>query len=103
MFWEDCSSCAKHDASASVSFARVMWTYKSDVNSALKNQLKRTSIITMSAEASFDDDSNKKALNVNKILSVIIAKKMGYKLCSNITCPNPTEGATENIGEGLHH
>ena len=24
MFWEDCSSCAKHDASASVSFARVM-------------------------------------------------------------------------------
>ena len=50
----------------------------------------------MSAEASFDDDSNKEAFDVNKILSVIIAKKMGYKLCSNITCPNPTEGATEN-------
>ena len=57
----------------------------------------------MSAEASFDDDSNKEPLNVSKILSVIIANKMGYKLCSNITCPNPTEGATENIGEGLHH
>ena len=28
---------------------------------------------------------------------------MGYKLCSNITSPNPTEGATENIGEGLHY
>ena len=27
---------------------------------------------------------------------------MGYKLYSNITCPNPTEGATENIGEGLN-
>ena len=48
----------------------------------------------MSAEASFDGDS---------ILSVIIAKKVGYKLCSNITCPNPTEGVTKNIGEGLHY
>ena len=57
----------------------------------------------MSAEASFDDDNNKEALNVNKILSVIIAKKMRYKLCSNITRPNPTEGATENVGEGLHY
>ena len=28
---------------------------------------------------------------------------MGYKLYSNITCPNLTEGATENIGEGLHY
>ena len=58
----------------------------------------------MSAETSFDDDddSNKEA-NVNKILSVIIACKMGYKSCSNITSPNPTEGATENIGEGLHY
>ena len=25
---------------------------------------------------------------------------MGYKLYSKITCPNPTEGPTENIGEG---
>ena len=57
----------------------------------------------MSVEASFDDDSNKEPLNVSKILSVIIANKMGYKLCSNITCPNPTEGATGNIGEGLDY
>ena len=58
----------------------------------------------MSAETSFyDDDSNKEALNVNKILSVIIANKMGYILCSYITSPNPIEGATENIREGLHY
>ena len=28
---------------------------------------------------------------------------MGYKLYSNITCLNPTEGATENIKEDLHY
>ena len=27
---------------------------------------------------------------------------MGYKSYSNITCLNPTKGATENIGEGLN-
>ena len=52
----------------------------------------------MSADASFDDDSNKEALNINKILLVIVANKMGDKLFSNITCPNPTERAAENIG-----
>ena len=26
---------------------------------------------------------------------------MGYKLSPNITCPNPTEAATENIGKDL--
>ena len=26
---------------------------------------------------------------------------MGYKLYSNIICPNPTESAMENIGEGI--
>ena len=57
----------------------------------------------MSAETLFDDDHNKEALNVNKILSVIITNKMGYKLCSNITSLNPTEGRTENIGEGPHY
>ena len=78
--------------------------YMCDVNSALRKNSKEPSLSLMSAETSFDDDdSNKEALNVNKILSVIIANKMGYKLCSNITSPNPTEGATENIGEGLHY
>ena len=28
---------------------------------------------------------------------------MKYKLYSNIICPNPTEGATENVAEGLHY
>ena len=28
---------------------------------------------------------------------------MGYKLYSNITCPNPKEVATANVGEGLHY
>ena len=45
----------------------------------------------MSAEASFDDNSIKEALNLTKILSVITENKMGYRLCSNITRPNPTE------------
>ena len=29
-------------------------------------------------------------------------KLMRYRLYPNLTCPNPTEGATENIS-GLHH
>ena len=45
----------------------------------------------MSAEASFDDNSIKEALNLTKILSVITENKMGYRLCSNITRPNPAE------------
>ena len=72
--------------------------YKCDVNSALKKTSKEPSSSLMSADASFDDDSNKEALNVNKILLVIVANKMGDKLFSNITCPNPTEKAAENIG-----
>ena len=48
-----------------------------DVNSALGENSKEPSSSTISIEASFDDDS---------------------KSYSNIACPNPTEGATENIG-----
>ena len=104
MFWEYCSSCGKHDAAASVPIARVIWTYMCDVNSALRKNSKEPSSTLMWAETSFDDDnSNKEALNVNKILSVIIANKMGYILCSYITSPNPIEGVTENIREGLHY
>ena len=72
--------------------------YECDVNSALKKTSKEPSSSLMSADASFDDDSNKEALNINKILLVIVANKMGDKLFSNITCPNPTERAAENIG-----
>ena len=28
---------------------------------------------------------------------------MGYKLYSSITCPNPKEAATVNVGEGLYY
>ena len=61
-------------AAASVPAASVMWTYKSDVNSALGENWIEPSSSTASAEASFDDDSNKEALNVNKVLSAIIEK-----------------------------
>ena len=102
IFWEYCSSCAKHDVAASVSVTRVTWTYKCDVNSVLSEKSKEPSPSLMSAEASFDDNSIKEALNVTRILSVITENKMGCRLCSNITRPNPTEGIMENIGEGLH-
>ena len=80
-----------------------MWMYECDVNSALKKTSKEPSSSLMSADASFDDDSNKEALNINKILLVIVANKMGDKLFSNITCPNPTERAAENIGGWRHY
>ena len=66
MLCEYCSSCAKHDAAASVSIARVIWTYMCDVNSALRKNSKEPSSSLISAETSFGDyDSNKEALNVN--------------------------------------
>ena len=74
ILWEYCSSCVKHAAAASVSVARMMWTYKGDVNSALGENSKESSPSTISVEASFDDDSNKEALNVNKASSAIIEK-----------------------------
>ena len=76
--------------------------YKCDVNSVLSDKSKEPSPSLMSAEASFDDNSIKEALNVTKILSVITENKMGCRLCSNTTRPNPTEGTMEKIGEGLH-
>ena len=72
MFWEDWSSCAKYDAVASVSVARVIWTYNCDVNSALEGNSKEPSSSTVSAETLFDDDSNKETLNVYKVLLAII-------------------------------
>ena len=40
-----------------------MWAYKSDVNSASRENWKESSSLT---EASFNSDSNKETLNVNK-------------------------------------
>ena len=82
-------------------------SYKSDVNVYVwcdlrfRKNSKLLSSSTISAEASFDDNSNKE-VNVNKILSVMIEKKLEYKL-SNIIHPILIECATENVGESLHY
>ena len=111
MFWKYWSSCAKHYAAGSVSVARVMWTYlpnvqgwcelippngQGDVNSALRENSKEPSSSTVSAETSFDDDSNKEALNVNKVFPAIMEKMdINYiqtlpAQVPNITCRNIT-------------
>ena len=43
-----------------------MWTYKGDMNSASGENWKEASSSTISTEASFNGDSNKENLNVNK-------------------------------------
>ena len=58
-----CSNCAKHGDSASVSVARVMWTYNDVFNSGLGENWKEPS---SSPEASFNGDSNDETLNVDK-------------------------------------
>ena len=47
--------------------ARVMWTYKGDVKWVLGENSKELSWPRISTDASFNDDSNKKPPNVNKI------------------------------------
>ena len=59
-------SCAKHGDSASVSFARVVWSYKGDVNSTSGKNKKKRSSSTISIEALFNGDSKEVTLNVNK-------------------------------------
>ena len=61
-----CGSCAKHSDSASVSVARLLWTYKGDENSASGETWKEPSSPTISTETSFNGDSNEETLNVNK-------------------------------------
>ena len=51
-----------------------MWTCNGDMNWALGEISKGLSSSTVSAETSFDDDSNK-SLNVNNVLPAIIEKK----------------------------
>ena len=53
--------------SASVSVAMMMWAYKRDVNSALGKTSKEPLSSTLATEASFNDDSNEKAFNVNNV------------------------------------
>ena len=69
---------------------------QSDVNSALRENSKEPSSSTVSAETSFDDDSNKEALNVNKVFPAIMEKMdINYiqtlpAQVPNITCRNIT-------------
>ena len=65
-YFLNCSSRAKHSDSGSASFARVMWNYKGNVNSASGENWKETSSSTISTEASFNVDSNEETLNLNK-------------------------------------
>ena len=64
-FWHS-SSWEKHGDSVSVSVARVIWTYKGDVNSASVENWKEPSSLTILPEASFYGESNEEYLNVNK-------------------------------------
>ena len=50
---------------ASVSVARVMWTYKGDMNSALEETSNEPSSSAISAEVLFNDVCNEETLNVN--------------------------------------
>ena len=68
--------------------------------SDLGQNSKELSSSTISAEASFDDNSNKE-VNVNKTLSAMIEKKLEHKL-SNIIQPILIECAT-NVGESLYY
>ena len=67
-----------------------------DVNSALRENSKEPSSSTVSAETSFDDDSNKEALNVNKVFPAIMEKMDINHIQTlpaqvpNITCRNIT-------------
>ena len=56
----------KHDDSASVFVATMMWTYEGDVNSTSGENWKEPWSSTISTEASFNGDSNEEIVNVNK-------------------------------------
>ena len=57
----------KRKDAGSVFAARVMWTCKGDVNSASGENSIEPSSSAISTETSFNDDSNKETLNVNKV------------------------------------
>ena len=54
----NCSGCAKHNDSASVSVAQVMWLWRGDINSASAENWKEPLSSTISTEAPFNGDSN---------------------------------------------
>ena len=59
-------SAMRQDA-GSVSVARVMLTCMSDVNLALGENSKEPSSLAISTKVSFNNDSNKWTLHVNKV------------------------------------
>ena len=58
-------TAAVRSNSASVSDAKVMWTYKCNNNSALGETSKQPSSSTISTETSFNDVFNEETLNLN--------------------------------------
>ena len=62
-------NCAKNDDSASITVARVTWTYNGDVNSASGEDWEETSSSVISTKASFNGGSNKETVNINKTCS----------------------------------
>ena len=73
------------------------------MNSALGGNSKEPSSSTISAEASFDDDINKKVINVNKRLSVITEKKWDINNIQPLLAQVQQKIKTKNVGEGLHY
>ena len=59
------NSCAKHNDSASVFLAKVMWTCKDDVSWASRENWKELSSSAISRETLFNGDSNEETLNLN--------------------------------------
>ena len=59
------NSCAKHNDSASVFLAKVMWTCKDDVSWASRENWKELSSSAISREILFNGDSNEETLNLN--------------------------------------
>ena len=83
-----------------MSVGKVAWTYKGDVNSASGENWKEPSSSTISTEASCNGDNNEQTPNVKQNLLAILENKWDIKYIQ--TLPAPREGASENIGEGLH-
>ena len=73
------------------------------MNSALGGNSKEPSSSTISAAASFDDDINKKVINVNKRLSVITEKKWDINNIQPLPAQVQQKVKTKNVGEGLHY
>ena len=84
-----------------MSFAKVMWRYNGDVNSASGENWKEPPSSTILTDSSFNGDSNEENLNANLLLLIqnLLAIREN-KTYENITYA--AEGDTGNFGKGLH-